>query len=200
MSNVRIKIPGFMTKIVNPGKSQKMSELIDKLKTPHTCEMSSKKMLAVEAKGYPGNVASNAFQALFSTYFKIMKGKRRIADLPCARFPLGVFGMNPNDIVGKYALPISDAIKEVPPRLSTTKGLTVMMEDWEYGTVAEILHVGPYSSEPETIKKLEKYIKEKGYEAIDPHEEEYHVGPTMFGKGNPQKYTTLIRYRLRTKK
>lgn len=62
--------------------------------------------------------------------------------------------------------------------------------------MAEILHIGPYSAEVPTTERLQSYIKEKGYRVIGVHEEEYLKGPGMFGKGNPEKYYTIIRYRV----
>ncbi|MCK9244452.1 MAG: GyrI-like domain-containing protein, partial [Candidatus Marinimicrobia bacterium] len=60
-------------------------------------------------------------------------------------------------------------------------------------------HVGPYTTEPPTIQKLMDYITSQGYTIIGPHEEEYLKGPTMFGKGNPEKYKTIIRYQVAKK-
>ncbi len=42
-----------------------------------------------------------------------------------------------------------------------------------------------------------KFIKAQGYEVIGVHEEEYLKGPTMFSKGDPKKYVTIIRYRVK---
>lgn len=63
--------------------------------------------------------------------------------------------------------------------------------------MAEILHVGPYTAEAPTISRLKKFIVESGFEVIGEHEEEYLKGPGMFFKGNPEKYYTIIRYRIR---
>ena len=71
---------------------------------------------------------------------------------------------------------------------------------WEYGDVAEMLHVGPYDREEPTIAKLKQFIKECGYEIVGEHEEEYLKGPGMFSKGNPDKYLTIIRYRVKKTK
>jgi effector-binding domain-containing protein len=68
---------------------------------------------------------------------------------------------------------------------------------WEYGEVAEILHIGPYSREEPTIKRLIDFVMERGYSIAGLHEEEYVRGPTMTGPGEPEKYLTIIRYQVR---
>ena len=73
------------------------------------------------------------------------------------------------------------------------------LETWEYGEVAEILHIGPYNKEEPTVNKLMNFIKEQGYEVAGLHEEEYLKGPTMAGPGDPEKYLTIIRYRVKKK-
>jgi len=46
----------------------------------------------------------------------------------------------------------------------------VKFSTWEYGDVAEILHVGPYSAEQPTIEKLLTFISKQGYKIAGPHE------------------------------
>jgi len=47
------------------------------------------------------------------------------------------------------------------------------------------------------MRRLTDYIKQQGYATIGGHEEEYIVGPGMNGKGDPEKYVTIIRYRVK---
>jgi hypothetical protein len=68
---------------------------------------------------------------------------------------------------------------------------------WEYGEVAEILHLGPYNREEPTMQRLKEFIREQGYVIVGGHEEEYIVGPTPGEKGDPEIYMTIIRYRVR---
>ena len=67
------------------------------------------------------------------------------------------------------------------------------METWKYGTVAEILHIGPYSEEGPSIEKLHKFIGESGCEIAGAHEEEYLTRPTA------KVIKTIIRYPVRRK-
>ena len=92
-------------------------------------------------------------------------------------------------------MPVPESVTELP-EIEPEAGLKVTLTTWEYGEVAEILHVGPYIEEEPTIEKLKGFIKDEGYQIIGEHEEEYIKGPTMMGKGNPEEYVTIIRYRV----
>jgi hypothetical protein len=101
--------------------------------------------------------------------------------------------------VGRYALPVPDTVPSLPV-IDAEHGLRVNLVDWEYGQVAEILHIGPYAKEMPTIEKLHRFIKERGYGIIGYHEEEYVKGPGMFFRGDPEKYYTIIRYQVAKEK
>jgi hypothetical protein len=162
------------------------------LREPRIGRKPDQKMLVVEATGDPSAVGSKAFSLLFKAYFK---GWHMVA--PRARWP------KPPDTprsewVGLYGMPVPDSTEKLPD-VSPEPGCKLSLTTWEYGQVAEILHVGPYSGEAPTIKKLEKYVDEKGYKIVGVHEEEYLRGPGMFGKGDPEKYCTILRYRVEEK-
>jgi hypothetical protein len=71
-----------------------------------------------------------------------------------------------------------------------------MLTTWEYGEVAEILHVGPYDREEPTLQRLRKFVQAEGYAIVGEHEEEYVRGPTLTGPGDPEQYLTILRYRV----
>lgn len=48
------------------------------------------------------------------------------------------------------------------------------LETFKEGLCAQIMHIGPYDDEPESIKKLEKFIEEEGY--IDAISDELPTG------------------------
>jgi len=164
------------------------------LKEPRITTMQDRKMLVVEAKGDPGIVSKKAFGLLFKIYYKldgVPKGPKQQA-------PRGRWSGNLNkrsDWIGRYAMPVPDSTTALPA-IAAEPGFKVELTTWEYGTVAEILHIGPYSKETPTIEKLMKFIKDSGYTIIGYHEEEYIKGPGMFFKGDPEKYYTIIRYRV----
>jgi len=59
---------------------------------------------------------------------------------------------------------------------------------WEYGTVAQVVHLGPYRAEKKTVERLHRFIREKGYEVSGVHEEEYLTRP------GAKLQKTIIRY------
>jgi len=155
----------------------------ESLKTPRLATKARQKMIVVEAKGDPNLVGKDAFGLLYKTFFSL-KGVRMAA--PRARW-LNMATDPKDQWVGLYGLPIPDSITQLPEGIQT-----VRIEDWEYGEVAEILHVGPYAEEAPTIAKLHEFIRESGYEIAGPHEEEYLKGPGM--AASPSDYWTIIRY------
>ncbi len=64
----------------------------------------------------------------------------------------------------------------VLPTVKLEPGITARLDTWEYGEVAEILHIGPYDREEPTIARLTAFIRDKGYSIIGDHEEEYLKG------------------------
>jgi len=98
--------------------------------------------------------------------------------------------------VGAYALPIPESVAKVPVH-QPQAGFKASLVTWEYGEVAEILHFGPYNREEPTMERLQEFVLKSGYVTVGGHEEEYIAGPTQNGKGDPEKYVTIIRYEVR---
>ena len=90
-------------------------------------------------------------------------------------------------------MPVPDAVEQVP-EVGRAEGLTVDLTTWDYGSVAQVLHVGRYDAEADTIRNLHDFVRTQGYEVTGLHEEEYLRGPGMLFKGNPDRYLTVIRY------
>lgn len=164
------------------------------LKQPRITIIPDQKMLVVTAQGDPNAVGSTAFKLLFKTYFKIPGVPKSIDQAPRARWA-GDYQVK-SSWTGFYALPVPDGTSSLPP-VDPEPGYKVELTSWEYGEVAEILHIGPYAEEKPAIEKLHQFLKQQGYEIIGLHEEEYLKGPGMFFKGDPKKYRTIIRYRVR---
>ncbi len=59
------------------------------------------------------------------------------------------------------------------------------------GKCIQIMHIGPYSTEPETINKLMSFIAESGLFVNGLHHEIYLSDPR---KTEPSKMKTLVRY------
>ena len=158
------------------------------LKEPRIRTIPAQKMLIVESKGDPNVAAKDAFSLLHKVFFGI-PGVRMAA--PRARW-LNLATVPKNEWAGLYALPLPDQVTNLPPGSSGAK-----IEVWQYGEVAEILHLGGYDKEMPTIEKLMKFIKDKGYEVAGPHEEEYLKGPES--GPNTAEYQTIIRYQVKKK-
>lgn len=166
------------------------------LNEPQITSKSNQKMIVVEAQGDPNVIGAKAFGMLFQLYFKMketVKGPGQSA--PRARWPLA-WDTPKTEWVGLYAMPVPESVSALPPYEAAPE-LKVSLTTWEYGEVAELLHHGPYDKEQPTVARLMEFIKTQGYEIIGPHEEEYLKGPTMFSMGEPEKYVTIIRYRVK---
>ena len=156
------------------------------LKEPRIRTIPAQKMLVVESKGDPNVAGKDAFSLLYKVFFGI-PGARMAA--PRARW-LNLATAPKNEWLGLYALPLPDQVTNLPPGSSGAK-----IEVWQYGEVAEILHLGDYDKETPTIEKLMKFIKDKGYEVAGPHEEEYLKGPES--GPHTAEYQTIIRYQVK---
>jgi len=166
------------------------------LKEPRITTMADQKMVVVTAQGDPNAVGSKAFGLLFKTYFKIPGVPKSMNLAPRARWTGDM--KSKSSWTGYYAMPVPAETASLPD-VTPEPGFKVELTTWEYGTVAEILHVGPYAEETPTIEKLHAFISQQGYEIIGYHEEEYVKGPGMFSKGDPKNFYTIIRYRVKKK-
>jgi hypothetical protein len=167
------------------------------LRDPAITTKPDQRMLVVRVQGDPNQVGGEAFGLLFKLYFRIKgvaKGPKQPA--PRARWPVSL-DVAPSEWVGHYALPVPNQVAEIPEH-EAGEGLEVELATWEYGEVAEILHVGPYSEEEPTIERLHTFIEDSGYEIVGDHEEEYLRGPGMpLIRVRPEDYYTIIRYQVR---
>ncbi len=165
------------------------------LKDPKIVKKADQKVIYIELKGDP-NKMGGAVASLYQIYFKLpIKGKKMVA--PRARWPKP-FNTPRDEWVGIWALPVPDSVTSLPV-LKEKTAYEIKLGTWEYGDVAEILHKGPYKTEIPAIEKLKAFIQSSGYGIAGIHEEEYLIGPGMFGPGNPEKYYTIIRYPVKKK-
>ena len=165
-----------------------------KLKTdPVILEMPSQKMAIVQGKGSPDKVFPKIFPALFGSVYtlKFDLKKRGLEPFklspPRARYPNAhLYPKGEWLIIAGIAVP--DNTTSLPQK---ELGTEVKLETWKYGTVAQILHLGPYDQETETIERLKQFVTSNGYEIVGPHEEEYQSKP------NAKIIKTLIRYQVK---
>ena len=163
---------------------------------PQMLEMPPQKMAVVHVKGAPDKVFAETMPALYSSVYTL-KFDLKKKGLPTfkvsglrARYPDA--HLVPREewthIIG---LPIPEDTTSLPQKVP---GIEVKIETWEYGTVAQILHLGAYDQEKPTIERLHKFIEENGCEIAWAHEEEYLTTPDV------KVPKTLIRYEVKKKK
>ena len=158
-------------------------------------EMPSQRMAVVYAKGAPDRVFPEFMPALYGSVYTL-KFDLKKKGLPTfkvsglrSRYPDA--HLVPMDewthIIG---LPIPEDTAFIPQKVPSTE---VKVESWEYGTVAQILHLGAYDQEQSTVDRLHRFIEENGYEIAGVHEEEYLTSP------DAKVVKTIVRYPIKKK-
>ena len=152
-------------------------------------------MAVVYGKGAPDKVFPELMPALYGSVFtlKFDLKKRGMPTFKVsglrARYPDA--HLVPKDewthIIG---LPIPEDTTSLPQKVPN---IEVKIEQWQYGTVAQILHLGPYDQEYATVERLHRFIEDSGYEIAGVHEEEYLTSP------DAKVIKTLIRYPIKKK-
>ncbi len=163
------------------------------LKEPRILVKAPQKMLVMELTGDPNTQMKDVGQ-IFQAWYKIPGVDKSAMPALRARWPKDVTAPR-EEWVGIWAMPVPDSVTAIPDDPKRT--VTLKLETWDYGDTAEILHLGPYSTETATIEKLYAFISNSGYSLAGPHEEEYIKGPSMWGPGDTSKYITIIRYAVR---
>jgi hypothetical protein len=164
-------------------------------KEPQILEMPPQKMAVVYGKGTPDKVFAELMPALYGSVYTL-KFDLKKKGLPTfkvsglrARYPdAHLLPMEQwTHIIG---LPIPGDTTSLPQK---APGVQVKIETWQYGTVAQILHLGGYDQEQPTIERLHRFIEENGYEIAGAHEEEYLTTP------DAKVPKTIIRYVVKKK-
>ena len=162
---------------------------------PQILEMPAQKMAVVSAKGAPDKVFPLVLPALYGSVYTL-KFDLKKKGLPTfkvsglrARYP-DVHLVAKDDWTVITALPIPENTTSLPQKVASAE---VKIETWEYGTVAQILHLGAYDEESAAIERLHRFIAESGYEIAGMHEEEYLTRP------DAKVIKTIIRYPVRKK-
>ena len=85
---------------------------------------------------------------------------------------------------------VERAAAEVAEKKSLPAAQQLRMEPFEEGAAAQVMHLGPYSSEGPTIARLHDYIREQGFALAGKHHEIYLGDPR---RAAPEKLRTIIR-------
>ena len=162
---------------------------------PVVIEMPPQKMAVVQGKGTPDKVFPEVMPALYGSAYTL-KFDLKKKGLPNFKVS-GLRGRYPDaHLVPKeewtiiMGLPVPNDTTSLPQKVPAVE---VKLETWDYGTVAQILHIGPYDQETPTIERLQQFIEENGYQIAGPHEEEYLTRP------DAKVVKTLIRYVVKKK-
>ena len=162
---------------------------------PVIMEMPPQKMALVQGKGTPDKVFPEIMPALYGSAYTL-KFDLKKKGLPTFKVS-GLRGRYPDaHLVPKeewtiiMGLPVPNDTTSLPQKVPAVE---VKLETWDYGTVAQILHIGPYDHETPTIERLLQFIEENGYQIAGPHEEEYLTRP------DAKVVKTIIRYVVKKK-
>lgn len=162
---------------------------------PQLLEMPSQKMAVVSGKGAPDKVFNEIMPALYGSVYTLKFDLKKKGLLPFKVNPPRARYINAH-LVPKdewaisVGVPVPDDTTALPQKVPGTE---VKLETWDYGTVAQILHLGRYDQETPTIERLQRFIAENGYQIAGVHEEEYLTRP------DAKVIKTLIRYPVRKK-
>ncbi|MBA7629746.1 hypothetical protein ES703_37250 [subsurface metagenome] len=157
--------------------------------------MPAQKMAVVYGKGRPDKVFSEVFPALYGSVYtlKFDLKKKGLPTFkvspPRSRYPEGLLvPMEQWTII--TGIPVPEDTTSLPQKLPE---IEVKLETWEYGTVAQILHLGAYAQEQPTVERLQKFVEDSGYQIAGAHEEEYLTKP------DAKVPKTIIRYVVKKK-
>ena len=89
---------------------------------------------------------------------------------------------------------LDQAVRQVEKKENLPALPKMKFERFHEGLSAQIMHIGPYSSEGSTVQRLHHLIEEKGYRLRRRHHEIYLSDPR---RSAPQKMKTLIRQPVR---
>jgi hypothetical protein len=173
-------------------------------------ELPPLKYVMVDGAGEPGGESfQQAMGALYNiAYTMKFRSKRRLKKDYDMMAPEGLWWMKGKKIdmtrkdnwlwtlmilVPHFVTPkmFSEAVAEVrskknPPGLDRAR-----LETLDEGTSVQTMHVGPYSTEPESIVKMDAYAKEHGYKMVGKHHEIYLGDPR---RAAPSKLKTVLRH------
>ncbi len=162
---------------------------------PQILVMPPQKMAVVYGKGAPDKVFARVLPALFGSVYTLKFDLKKQGlptfkvSPPRTRYPDGLLVPMEQWIL-ITGIPVPEGTTSLPQKVP---GVEVKLETWEYGTVAQVLHLGAYDQEAPTVERLHRFIADNGYEVIGAHEEEYLTKP------DAKVVKTIIRYVVRKK-
>jgi hypothetical protein len=89
---------------------------------------------------------------------------------------------------------MDDALERLRSKGKDEGADIVELETIEEGPCVQVLHVGPYDAEQETIERMEAFAKEQGYSFHGRHHEIYLSDPRRIP---PERLKTILRHPVR---
>jgi hypothetical protein len=164
---------------------------------PEIVKLPDRKMVSVTSIGDP-NDSGPYMKALYGAAYW---AKMKVYKPKGVKMPLGkLTAMWPdahikpkNEWKGIWGVEVPDYVTE-KDIVQKDPNIKVTIDVWLGGKYAEVLYLGTYSEETETIKKLHEFIEANGVKMEDVpgiHEEEYLTSPKV------KEPKTIIRYRIK---
>jgi hypothetical protein len=176
---------------------------------PKIVEFGEIPYLTIEGKGEPaGEVFTKSVETLYPLAYgikKICKAQRKDFTVPKLEGLWWVKSSKPalevprKDWFWKLLIRLpefttSEMLIDAKEEVFKKKGLLLIketkFEKIDEGKCIQIMHIGPYWTEPETIEKMKKVMKDKGFTENGPHHEIYISDPR---KTPPEKMKTILR-------
>ena len=167
------------------------------------------KYIMVDGKGEPGGESfQQAIGAIYNVAYtmkfrskKLLKKDYNVMALEGLWWMKGKIDMEKRGdwlwtlmvVVPDFITPkmFADSVEEVKERKNPPGVDSVRMETFDEGLCVQTMHIGPYSTEPESIARLDAYSKEHGYRMVGKHHEIYFGDPR---RSAPSKLRTIIRH------
>ena len=87
---------------------------------------------------------------------------------------------------------LADALAQIRKKRGDNPALAQLrLEEFEEGLCVQMMHLGPYATEPATIEKMHAYAREQGYTLHHKHHEIYMGDPR---RAQPEKLKTILRH------
>jgi hypothetical protein len=179
---------------------------------PEIIDVPEMNFLMIDGKGDPNTSKDfkSAIEALFSASytlkFMIKKGKQAIdyGVMPLEGLwwvgDMAKFSIQEKDewqwtlMIMQPDFIAKDLIFEAIEKTKAKKNLTVLsklrFESFHEGKAVQIMHIGPFSEEGPTIKKVHNFIREKGSKLRGKHHEIYL---SDIRKAAPENWKTIVR-------
>ncbi len=163
---------------------------------PALLELPPQTMAVVRSVGDPNEVGEHVFKSLYGAVYGLKFALKKVGveykvGPPRARWFGGADWRDvPREQWGAaWGIPVPDGTAPDSLR-QTDPSYPVSVEIWDYGQVAQVLHLGAYADEEPAIERLHAFIAEQGLRIVGPHEEEY----LSTRRAKVQK--TMIRYQV----